>query len=117
MFGWANVKRAGGERLRRGAAPPRAPGARVWVPTDRTGYRLSRSEDLLRRCIAEAVRGAGFDEVYDDVLRPSSLIDNGVATLTGEGGVLRKVPLRQGGAFVFNESTREWSLDHRPFLR
>jgi hypothetical protein len=118
MFGWTNGRReAGRAQSRHEVLPPRPPVARRWAQIERAGFRLSRSEELLQRCIAEAVRGASFYEVYDDVLRPSSLVDNGVATLTGEQGVLRKVPLRQGGAFVFNESTREWSVDRRPFLR
>jgi hypothetical protein len=77
---------------------------------------VARPADLLQICIALAVRGADFYEVYDDVLRPSPLVASGVAVLMADSGAVRKVPLRRGGAFVFSESTRQWSLDKRPFL-
>jgi len=72
---------------------------------------------LLRRCIAESARGASFYEIYDDLLRPSALVGNGVATLSGERGVVRKVPLRNGGAVVFNESTKRWDIERYWSLR
>jgi hypothetical protein len=78
---------------------------------------IARPVDLLQICIAQAVRGADFYDVYDTVLRPSALIDNGFAVMMAECGAVRKVPLRRGGAFVFSESTKQWSLDKRPFLR
>jgi hypothetical protein len=93
------------ERIEREGGPRREP--RVCV---------ARPGDLLQMCIALAVRGADFYEVYDDVLRPSPLIDSGVAVLMADQGAVRKVPLRRGGAFVFSEATRQWSLDRRPFL-
>jgi hypothetical protein len=97
----------GGARERVAAAKEqRAP--RVYV---------ARPDDLLQICIAQAVRGADFYAVYDTVLRPSALIDNGFAVMMAECGAVRKVPLRRGGAFVFSESTKQWSLDKRPFLR
>lgn len=77
---------------------------------------VARPADLLQICIAQAVRGADFYAVYDTVLRPSALIDNGIAVMMAECGAVRKVPLRRGGAFVFSETTKEWSLDKRPFL-
>jgi hypothetical protein len=77
---------------------------------------VARPSDLLQMCISLAVRGADFYEVYDDVLRPSALIDGGVAVVMADCGAVRKVPLRRGGAFVFSESTKQWSLDRRPFL-
>ena len=93
------------ERVEREGGPRREP--RVCV---------ARPSDLLQMCIALAVRGADFYEVYDDVLRPSPLIDSGVAVLMADAGAVRKVPLRRGGAFVFSETTKQWSLDRRPFL-
>jgi hypothetical protein len=77
---------------------------------------VARPSDLLQMCIALAVRGADFYEVYDDVLRPSALVDGGVAVVMADSGAVRKVPLRRGGSFVFSESTKQWSLDRRPFL-
>lgn len=77
---------------------------------------VARPGDLLQMCIALAVRGADFYEVYDDVLRPSALVDGGVAVVMADSGAVRKVPLRRGGSFVFSESTKQWSLDRRPFL-
>jgi len=77
---------------------------------------VARPSDLLQLCIALAVRGADFYEVYDDVLRPSPLIASRVAVLMADCGAVRKVPLRRGGAFVFSEATKQWSLDKRPFL-
>ena len=77
----------------------------------------ARPSDLLQVCIAHAVRGADFYDVYDNVLRPSALVDNGIAVMMAECGAVRKVPLRRGGAFVFSEETKQWSLDRRPFLR
>jgi hypothetical protein len=75
------------------------------------------ADTLLRRCIAESARGASFYEIYDDLLRPSALVGNGVATLSGERGVVRKVPLRNGGAVVFNESTKRWEIERYWSLR
>jgi hypothetical protein len=77
----------------------------------------ARPNDLLQVCIAHAVRGADFYDVYDNVLRPSALVDNGIAVMMADCGAVRKVPLRRGGAFVFSEATKQWSLDRRPFLR
>jgi hypothetical protein len=78
---------------------------------------IGRMDALLRACMVESARGASFAEIYDDLLRPSALIDNGVATLAADHGVLRKVPLRNGGAVVFNESTRRWNIERRWSLR
>jgi hypothetical protein len=78
----------------------------------------ARPTDLLQVCIAHAVRGDDFYDVYDNVLRPSALVDNGIAVMMADcGAAVRKVPLRRGGAFVFSEETKQWSLDRRPFLR
>jgi hypothetical protein len=97
-------------------------GARTRVASEPAAYReprvyAARPTDLLQVCIAHAVRGADFYDVYDNVLRPSALVDNGIAVMMADCGAVRKVPLRRGGAFVFSEATRQWSLDRRPFLR
>jgi hypothetical protein len=96
--------------------------ARIEQPRRREEPRLVpvtvlHADMLLRRCIAESARGASFYEIYDDLLRPSALVGNGVATLSGERGVVRKVPLRNGGAVVFNESTKRWELERYWSLR
>jgi hypothetical protein len=39
-----------------------------------------------------------------------------VATLTGERGVVRKVPPRNGGA-IFNESAKRWDIERYWSLR
>jgi hypothetical protein len=97
--------------------------ARERVTTQPAAYReprayAARPSDLLQVCIAHAVRGADFYDVYDNILRPSALVDNGIAVMMADcGAAVRKVPLRRGGAFVFSEATKQWSLDRRPFLR
>ena len=101
---------AGSPRTRAGTVRPRVEPRMVPVA-------FSRMDALLQACIAESARGSSFYEIYDDLLRPSALIDNGVATLAADHGVLRKVPLRNGGAVVFNESTRRWNIERRWSLR
>jgi hypothetical protein len=78
---------------------------------------VGRTDDLLRQCKAQSAKGTSFDAIYDDLLRPNALIGNGVATLAAEQGVLRKVPLRNGGAVVFNESTKRWNIERHWSLR
>ncbi len=75
-----------------------------------------RADGLLRLCISESARGVGFYEIYDELLRPSALVGNGVATVAAASGAIRKVPLRTGGTFIFNESTKQWHLDRRSSL-
>lgn len=97
-------------RTRTGGTRPRVEPILAPIPS-------GRMDALLRACIAESAKGASFNEIYDDLLRPSALVDNGVATLAADHGVLRKVPLRAGGAVVFNESTRRWNIERRWSLR
>lgn len=125
MFGWglrrkpsANERAEGRARERVERQLETSARARIESEGGRRESRVcvARPTDLLQMCIALAVRGADFYEVYDDVLRPSPLIDSGVAVLMADTGAVRKVPLRRGGAFVFSEATKQWSLDRRPFL-
>jgi len=126
MFGWRLRKKPVAEQRAESGARDRVeqrvePSARERAETEGGARReqrvcVARPADLLQVCIALAVRGADFYEVYDDVLRPSPLVANGVAVLMADSGAVRKVPLRRGGAFVFSEATKQWSLDKRPFL-
>jgi hypothetical protein len=100
-----------------GSSRERAVGVRPAVEARLVPVTTTRTDALLQRCIAESARGASFYEIYDDLLRPSALIGNGIATLAADQGVLRKVPLRNGGAVVFNESTRRWNIDRHWSLR
>ena len=100
-----------------GSARTRSSGVRPRTEPRLASVAIGRMDALLRACIAESARGASFYEIYDDLLRPSALVDNGVATLAADHGVIRKVPLRNGGAVVFNESTRSWNIERRWSLR
>lgn len=128
MLIWATVAKLG-RNSREKRAPrhhgPRLPSAagraRPAGPRENTEPRLLptpaiRADGLLRLCIAASARGTGFYEIYDELLRPSALVGNGVFTVAAAADALRKVPVRTGGAFIFDESTRQWRFDRRSSL-
>ena len=66
--------------------------------------------ELLGECRSRCALGESFEAIWNKLLQSHPLTLGAMTRPAYAGGMLRRVPLRSGGALVFDGDSREWSL-------
>jgi len=66
--------------------------------------------ELLRECRRRQGEGAAFEAIWADLLAAHPLTLGAMTTAASGGGRFQRIPLKAGGALVFDGDLHEWSL-------